>query len=324
MARLGQARILVQPPHALDGAFRSCYGMRPVSLACVLSMTLRFLVVEGNVRESREGFRAAYGRTPSESYADVLQHLARDAICDIAFPADAGANLPDPAGLESYDGVVLTGSGLNVYDGGPEIERQIELMRAVYKSKTPAFGSCWGIQIGAVAAGGQVTKNTRGREINIARNIAPTEAGLNHPLLAGRARAYDAPCSHIDHVSGLPGDITVLASNSVSEVQAAEIRHGGGVFWGVQYHPEFDLRTMAIILRRYGEGLVREGFFKDAADRERFADDMDLLHDDPNRADLAWRMGIGADILDPVLRRTELTNFIAHRVRPTQSARGRA
>jgi GMP synthase (glutamine-hydrolysing) len=285
---------------------------------------LRFLVVEGNMRAAREGFREAYGLTPSEAYADVLQHLAPDTLCDIAFPADAGANLPDGDGLEGYDGVVLTGSGLNVYDGGPAIERQIELMRAVYKSKTPAFGSCWGIQIGAVAAGGAVTKNERGREINIARNIAPTEAGLSHPLLQGRARAYDAPCSHLDHVTGLPGEITLLASNAMSEVQAAEIRHEGGVFWGVQYHPEFDLRIMAVILERYGDGLILEGFFKDRADCDRFATDMRTLHDEPGRMDVAFRLGIGADILDPAIRRTELTNFIAHQVRPTKSARGRA
>ena len=285
---------------------------------------LRFLVVEGNMRAAREGFREAYGLTPSEAYADVLQHLAPDTLCDIAFPADAGANLPDGDGLEGYDGVVLTGSGLNVYDGGPAIERQIELMRAVYKSKTPAFGSCWGIQIGAVAAGGAVTKNERGREINIARNIAPTEAGLSHPLLQGRARAYDAPCSHLDHVTGLPGEITLLASNAMSEVQAAEIRHEGGVFWGVQYHPEFDLRIMAVILERYGDGLILEGFFKDRADCDRFATDMRTLHDEPGRMDVAFRLGIGADILDPAIRRTELTNFIARQVRPTKSARGRA
>lgn len=285
---------------------------------------LRFLVVEGNMRAAREGFREAYGLTPSEAYADVLQHLAPDTLCDIAFPADAGANLPDGDGLEGYDGVVLTGSGLNVYDGGPAIERQIELMRAVYKSKTPAFGSCWGIQIGAVAAGGTVTKNERGREINIARNIAPTEAGLSHPLLQGRARAYDAPCSHLDHLTGLPGEITLLASNAMSEVQAAEIRHEGGVFWGVQYHPEFDLRIMAVILERYGDGLILEGFFKDRADCDRFATDMRTLHDEPGRMDVAFRLGIGADILDPAIRRTELTNFIAHQVRPTKSARGRA
>ena len=32
---------------------------------------------------------------------------------------------------------------------------EIELMRAVYASGTPAFGSCWGVQVGAVAARGR-------------------------------------------------------------------------------------------------------------------------------------------------------------------------
>src|SRR3954462_5254948 len=99
-------------------------------------MGLRFLVVEGNTRGARLAHKAAYGLMPSESYAAVLQDIESDAICDLAFPADEGANLPDAAGLESYDGVVLTGSHLNIYDRTPDILRQIDLMRAVYRSHT--------------------------------------------------------------------------------------------------------------------------------------------------------------------------------------------
>ena len=44
-------------------------------------MGLRFLVVEGNTRGARETHRAAYGRTPSESYAAVLAaHRARSRL----------------------------------------------------------------------------------------------------------------------------------------------------------------------------------------------------------------------------------------------------
>ncbi len=64
-------------------------------------MALRFLVVEGNTREARLAHRAAYGLSPSESYAALMQEIVPGALCDLAFPADAGANLPDPAGLES-------------------------------------------------------------------------------------------------------------------------------------------------------------------------------------------------------------------------------
>ena len=78
---------------------------------------MRFLVVEGNTREARLQHRDGYGLTPSKSYSAVLQTLEPSAVCDIAFPADEGANLPDGAGLESYDAIVLTGSALNAYAG---------------------------------------------------------------------------------------------------------------------------------------------------------------------------------------------------------------
>jgi GMP synthase (glutamine-hydrolysing) len=59
-------------------------------------MALRFLVVEGNTRPARERHSAAYGITPAQSYAAVLQEIEPDILCDIAHPADEGANLPDP------------------------------------------------------------------------------------------------------------------------------------------------------------------------------------------------------------------------------------
>ena len=146
---------------------------------------MRFLVVEGNVRAARERHRSTYGLTPSESYAAVLKSLAPDAVCDIALPADEGTNLPDASGLEGYDGVVITGSALNIWKAEPESMRQVELARAVYKSGTPFFGSCWGLQVATVAAGGSVRANPRGREVAIARDITLTPQGSEHPLYRG-------------------------------------------------------------------------------------------------------------------------------------------
>ena len=126
----------------------------------------------------------------------------------------AGANLPNGRGLEEYDGIAITGSALSIYDGGEAVERQLDLTRAIYASKTPFFGSCWGLQLAAAASGGTVVKNPLGREIGIARNIAPTEAGRKHPLLAGRPGAFDAPCTHLDVVAVPPGETVVLADQS--------------------------------------------------------------------------------------------------------------
>ena len=287
-------------------------------------MGLRFLVVEGNTRGARQAHKQAYGLTLSESYAEVLQGIAPDAVCDIAFPADEGANLPDAAGLQSYDGIAITGSALNLYDRTPAILRQIDLMRAIYASGTPAFGSCWGLQLGAAAAGGDVARNPQGREIGFARRITPTEAGRSHPMLAGRAPAYDAPATHIDVVSVMPPNGTVLSFNANSAVQAAEIRAEGGSFWGVQYHPEFSLAEIASILERRAEILVREGFCASLEDAAAYVADLAALDAEPQRSDLAWRHGLDGEVLDPLRRTREIRNFVEHRVKPEKSARGRA
>jgi GMP synthase (glutamine-hydrolysing) len=286
------------------------------------SMNLHLLVIEGNTREDRETYRVGFGRSASEAYTATLREIAPDAICEICFPADGGARLPDAAGLEAYDGVFITGSALNLYDGGPAITRQIDLARAVFASRTPFFGSCWGLQVATAAAGGEVLRNPKGREIGFARNIFPTEAGRAHPLLAGRAAAYDAICSHLDIVTPAPGAL-VLAANAMSAVQAAEIVWEGGSFWGVQYHPEYSLREIAAIVTRRGSTLAREGFFPDERDALAYAEDLRTLDAAPQRREIAWRLALSDDVLDPVKRRAELINFIDDRVRPEKSRRGR-
>src|SRR5271156_2608007 len=155
-------------------------------------MSLHLLLIEGNTREDRETYRAGLGMTASEAYSQTLEQLAPAAAGATCAPADEGAGLPDAAGLEAYDGVFITGSALNLYDGGPAITRQINLARAVFASRTPFFGSCWGLQVATAAAGGEGLRNPKGREIGVARNIWPTEAGRAHPLLAGRHAAFDA------------------------------------------------------------------------------------------------------------------------------------
>jgi GMP synthase (glutamine-hydrolysing) len=284
---------------------------------------LRFLIVDGNVSAIRETHIRNFGMTPGASYAEALQDIAPGAVHDIVLPADEGANLPAGEGLEGYDAVFLTGSALNLYDMTPDITRQIELMRSIYASGTPCFGSCWGIQVGAAAAGGTVRKNPRGREIGIARAITKTAAGREHPMLAGRPAIFDVPCTHLDEVETLPQGATLLASNSVSEVQAVEIRVNGSVFWGVQYHPEFSLTELVSIMRRRREALVREGFFADPAEADAHMDDLVAIDADRSRKDIAWRLGLGEEVLDDARRKTELRNFIEHLVMPAKAARGR-
>jgi GMP synthase (glutamine-hydrolysing) len=273
---------------------------------------VKFLVIEGNKAQAREKYAAASGAEPHQHYAQVLKELCVGAECEAVFPADGEITLPRP--LNDYKGVVITGSSLNIEEAEPAALRQVELAKDVFKSGVPFFGSCWGLQVATVAAGGRVSLNPKGRELGVARRILITEEGRKHPLLQGRDVVYDAMAIHEDYVSEIPPGMTVLAGNDMAAVQAAEIRYDGGVFWGVQYHPEFSFTELAGILERIEPKLVDEGFFETEADIEEYAAHLRILDKHPNRYDLAWRYGIEEDVLERDLRRLDISNWITHQV----------
>jgi GMP synthase (glutamine-hydrolysing) len=225
-------------------------------------------------------------------------------------PADKGASLPNRAELQSYDAVFVTGSPLHLYQDTPETRREVDLMRAVFDAGVPSFGSCAGLQVAVVAAGGTVRPSRNGREAGFARRLTLTEAGHRHPLLAGRPASFDAPAFHSDEVETLPEGGTLLAFNTVTEVQAVEIRYGQGVFWGVQYHPELDLYEVAGALRRQCDELVSEGYASSPEALETYASMVEALHEAPGRRDLAWLLGLDEQVTKVECRSTELRNFI--------------
>lgn len=285
---------------------------------------MRFLIAESESPDEREKRRNTAGRSSGEAYADTLKELAPAAACDIVRPADDGAGPPDRTGLEAYDGVFLTGSPLHVYNDTPAVRRQIDFVRSVFASGTPCFGSCAGLQVAVAAAGGTVGENRRGHEFAFARRITPTAAGRTHPLLAGRPASYDALTIHSDQVVQLPECATHLATNGAAAIQAAEVRQGEGVFWGVQYHPELPLSDIAAAMRRQAADMVEQGVVTDEAAAEAYAALIDALDEKPDRRDLAWRLGVDRQVTTAFLRQTELRNFILHLVEPTRSRRGRA
>ena len=269
----------------------------------------RVLVVDGNRAETRARQIAAGGKDSGEGYVETLSSLLPDLHCDIVRPADGDVSLPPGVELGDYDGVVITGSALNVYDGGPHVERQIELARAVFAAGVPFFGSCWGLQVAVTAAGGVVRPNPRGREFGFGRRIVLNAAGHAHPMFAGKADVFEAVTVHRDEIATLPPDSTPLASNEMG-LQAAEIRHGRGVFWGVQYHPEYGYAEIAATAVRYGQTLIAEGLFADAADLDRFVADARALEASPDSPALNWRLGLGPGIRDRKQKLAEIENWL--------------
>ena len=283
----------------------------------------RLLVIEGNPPATMAEHVAAGGTVASRNYADLLRELMPGATVDVCYPADPAAALPAGAALEGYDGIAITGSGLHVYHGGPEVTRQIDLVRTALGTGTPLFGSCWGLQVITAAAGGVVRRNPQGREIGFGRGIRLTEHGRKHPMYVGKADVFNAPTVHLDEVETVAPGTTVLAANAVSQVQSIEIKTNGSVAWAVQYHPEYPLRELATIVRRIGTRLIAEGFFADETDMTSFAEDLDLLDRDPGCKRLSWRHGVSSNVLDKKLRTGELANWLEFQVLPTRAKRGR-
>ena len=270
-----------------------------------------FLVAQSESPEEREARRRHAGKSSGETYAATLRQLVPDCSVDIAEPADEGASAFRPADLKRYDAVFLSGSPLHVYQDTPAVRRQLEFMRTVFASGAPSFGSCAGLQVAVAAAGGSVRAMPQRMEAGLARRITRTAEGQDHPLLSGRAPTWDAPAVHTDEVEQLPGGATLLAGNDVTRVQAAEIRHDRGIFWGVQYHPELSLREIAIALRRQASSLIEAGLADHEDDVEGRAALLDRLHQKPEARSLRWLLGVNGEFADEIGRRRELTNFIA-------------
>lgn len=275
------------------------------------TLMLKILIVEGNVKAMRDKAHSEGALTQSELYQKTLDFLADDLSCSVAYPGDEDAALPDTVALKSYDGIAWTGSSLNIYDRSEPILRQIEFMTRCLQLPTKIFGSCWGLQVAAVAAGGEVGANSKGREIGLARQIRLTSDGLDHPMYAGKAPEFDAVAIHIDHVVRLPDQARILSSNAMSQVQAAELCHGPSVFWGVQYHPEFDLEYISVLIRRYAESLVEEGICSSQAEAERWARNLVSAQNEEGQEALREEYGLHSDVLNPHERLRELFNWLA-------------
>jgi len=274
----------------------------------------RILVIDGNEIATRTKHVSVGGTDSGSGYAATLKRLDKNLETDIVRPADEVVKLPDGVAIENYDGAVITGSALNIYSLEPAVERQVELVKAVFAAGVPCFGSCWGLQVGVTAAGGTVVRNPRGREFGFGRRITLTQAGRDHAMFQGKPEVFEAPTVHVDTVESLPPGATPLAHNDMG-LQAAEIKlKGGGTFWGVQYHPEYSCAEIAAMARRYAETLIRDGLVKDQAEVDALAADLVSLNERPDDQRLAWRFGVGPAITDTSLRLAELKNWLERQV----------
>ena len=144
-----------------------------------------------------------------------------------------------PADLGAHDGLVVLGGHMGAYDDGqfPWLTPTKALLREAATGGTPALGVCLGHQLAAVALGGAVARNPRGRMTGLYDVGWTTEAAAD-PLVGPLASPRRGIQWNNDVVTTAPGDAVLLAAAESGEVQAMRF---APTVWGVQLHPEADL-----------------------------------------------------------------------------------
>jgi GMP synthase (glutamine-hydrolysing) len=223
---------------------------------------MKLLVVEGNTKEIRKE-RSAFGIKPyHEMFTEMLFFLEPNAQVDSAFPTEGSSELPSIEQLQSYDGVLITGSSLSVLENTPAVICQLDFIDKVFSSGVPIYGSCWGLQVATVVAGGKVAKSNNGLELGVSKPIVLTKEGEKSTYF-NRKKPFEALCIHYDEIKVVPKDAIVLATNRHSKVQALQFKYKNSLFFGVQYHPEFIPSVMARIICFLKDTLILKGHYSD-------------------------------------------------------------
>jgi GMP synthase (glutamine-hydrolysing) len=289
----------------------------------MMSVRPRILVIDGYLKAARDELEAGGAKKAGDLYVRMLTKINTNVCCDIIYPSDPGVAIPSGIALTDYDGVAWTGCSLTVFKDTPEVNSQISFARACFDAGVSGFGSCWAAQIAVVAAGGICQPNPNGREMGVARKIVLTDAGRGHAMYEGKSSVFDAYISHVDEITHIPAGSVVLSGNSFTNIQSVSVLYKGTPFWGLQYHPEYDLHEMARLTWCRINKLMALGFFNDRQAGEDYVAFLEDLFKDPTRTDLSWRLGIDADVLNEDVRQLEVRNWIDKLVIPTMLAKGR-
>ncbi|KAF8066792.1 class I glutamine amidotransferase-like protein [Lyophyllum atratum] len=237
------------------------------------------LLVSGNLPEST---RATYG-----DYTVVFtEFLRRSLPKDVDFtldPYDVVSNMEYPTDdqLDSYDGIMYTGSAAAAYENLEWINKLIAFTARVAndKPRIKLIGICFGHQVIARALGGETVPN------NGLWEVGPTPIDLTDlgKRLFG-VETLNIQEMHRDHVPEVPPTFQLLGSTAVSYNQGM-VRFVPGKELGqenleniqiitVQGHPEFVEGIVSdIVKHRTKSGIMNAEVAADAERRKNWRND---------------------------------------------------
>ncbi len=223
----------------------------------------KILIVEGNLKEENQSFTEGGIKTHTESLKDSISYFTNDLEIDVVNPS-SDKNISEVAkGLEKFDGMIWGGSSLNIYNDTLEIRRQIEFMRSCQNKIKKILAICWGLQVAATVAGGQVKRCMTGSHRGIAHDIEINSNGLQHPIYKNKNETFNTPAFNFDEVVKLPENSILLASNPINKVMGVNFKSGVSDIWGIQDHPEITYDKMISLIHFRKDRLLNNKAFVD-------------------------------------------------------------
>jgi GMP synthase (glutamine-hydrolysing) len=156
-----------------------------------------------------------------------------------------------PEVIDGYDALFIGGaSEASVSD--PEsfpLNPSVALIHRCLEQSIPVFASCFGFQLGVVALGGVLMKDTVNFEMGTL-SMQLTEAAEHDPLFHDVPNGFYAVSVHQESAIDLPESCELLARTPLC---CHAYRVKGKPFWGFQFHPELDVPRLTERLGVYKE-----------------------------------------------------------------------
>ncbi len=176
-----------------------------------------------------------------------------------------------PKALDSFDGVMITGSPASVHDDAPWVPRLLDLIRDIHAQGIPLFGACFGHQAIALALGGSVGPNPNGYQHGrIANTITQRQ-----PWMAALPDGFSLYGSHVEQVTRLPNGAAPVAASTDCTMAGFVI---GNSIYTTQHHPEMTPQFIAALTDELADYFGPEiterarASLKQAADSDTYAE----------------------------------------------------
>jgi len=150
-----------------------------------------------------------------------------------------------------FDGLIIGGSSEFSLSEKKEkkelwrkVKKAIDCLENIRKEKIPILGICFGHQILAYILGGEIGR-VKNQEETGSSFVFLTEKGKSDLLFSGLPGKFIVQQGHKDSLKKLPPGAILLAKGRRCKIQAFRFKN----IYGVQFHPELNLRDVKLKLK---------------------------------------------------------------------------